>query len=85
MVLLKGMCLFPVRAVSEVQEGASYWAGVQCAGARGGAALRVPQYARLRGVALGSAAAALLLAALAAALCLARRRLRAHSRDKRSR
>ncbi|CAH2107882.1 unnamed protein product [Euphydryas editha] len=71
--------------VSEVEEGASYWAGVQCAGALGGAALRVPEYTRLRGVAIGSAAAALLLAALAAALCLVRRRLRSHSHDKRTR
>ncbi|XP_050346997.1 protein borderless [Nymphalis io] len=71
--------------VSEVEEGASYWARVQCANAQGGAALHVPEYARLRGVAVGSAAAALLLAALAAALCLARRRLRPHSLDKRTR
>ncbi|CAH0714045.1 unnamed protein product, partial [Brenthis ino] len=71
--------------VSEVEEGASYWARVDCGGASGGGAVRVPQYARLRGVAVGSAAAALLLAALAAALCLARRRLRGRSLDKRTR
>lgn len=62
--------------MSGAEEGARYWARVQCAsGARGGAALRVPEFARLRGVAAGCAAAALLLAALAAALYAARRRL----------
>ncbi|XP_013174984.1 PREDICTED: protein turtle-like [Papilio xuthus] len=63
--------------VSEVEEGAEYVARVWCAsGARGGAELRVPQYARLRGVAAGAAAAALLLAAAAGALWAARHRLR---------
>lgn len=74
--------------VSEVEEGGSYWARVECGGAGGGlggGGVRVPEYARLRGVAVGSAAAALLLAALAAALCLARRRLRPHALDKRTR
>ncbi|KPJ13358.1 Protein turtle [Papilio machaon] len=62
--------------VSEVEEGAEYLARVWCAsGARGGAALRVPQYARMRGVAAGAAAAALLLAAAAGALWAARHRL----------
>ncbi|XP_068632528.1 protein borderless [Battus philenor] len=64
--------------VSEVEEGAEYEARVSCSsGARGAAAVRVPQYARLRGVAAGAAGAALLLAALAAALWAVRRRLRA--------
>ncbi|CAG4961810.1 unnamed protein product [Parnassius apollo] len=62
--------------VGSVEEGAEYEARVQCvSGVRGGTVVRVPQYARLRGVAAGAAAAALLLAALAAALWLARRRL----------
>ncbi|XP_045534516.1 protein borderless [Papilio machaon] len=62
--------------VSEVEEGAEYLARVWCAsGARGGAALRVPQYTRMRGVAAGAAAAALLLAAAAGALWAARHRL----------
>ncbi|XP_039751277.1 protein borderless-like [Pararge aegeria] len=60
--------------VGELREGARYWAQVRCAGARGAAALAVPQYARLRGVALGAGGGALLLAALAGALCAARRR-----------
>ncbi|CAG9578047.1 unnamed protein product [Danaus chrysippus] len=68
-----------------VVEGAGYWASVECGELVGGAGLQVPQYARLRGVAAGSAAAALLLAGLAGALCLARRRLRPHARDKRAR
>ncbi|XP_032515574.2 protein borderless isoform X1 [Danaus plexippus] len=71
--------------VSPVVEGAGYWAGVECGEVIGGTGVQVPQYTRLRGVAAGSAAAALLLGALAAALCLARRRLRPHARDKRSR
>lgn len=53
-----------------------YWARVACGRARGGAALRVPEYARLRGAAAGAGGAALLLAALGAALYAARRRLR---------
>ncbi|XP_041988064.1 protein borderless [Aricia agestis] len=60
--------------VNVVEEGASYWATVQCPASTGGASLHVPAYGRLRGVAAGSAAAALLLAALATALLLARRR-----------
>lgn len=63
--------------MGELEEGRQYWARVQCvSGFGGGAALRVPEYGRLRGVAAGAAAAALLLAALAGALFLARRRLR---------
>ncbi|XP_052754731.1 LOW QUALITY PROTEIN: protein borderless [Galleria mellonella] len=62
--------------INGVEEGARYWARVECAsGASGGAALRVPEYTRLRGVAGGCAAAALLLAAGAAALYFARHRL----------
>ncbi|XP_038215044.1 protein borderless-like [Zerene cesonia] len=61
--------------VSEVEEGASYWARVECGSAWGGAALHVPQYGRMRGVALGVGVGALLLAALAAAALLLRRRL----------
>ncbi|KAI8422144.1 hypothetical protein MSG28_006055 [Choristoneura fumiferana] len=68
------------RAVSSVEEGGQYWARVSCGGERGGAALSVPQYARLRGVAAACAGAALLLAALAAAALLARRRLPACGR-----
>ncbi|XP_049696319.2 protein borderless [Helicoverpa armigera] len=88
-LLATGHTLHDYMLVSGAEEGAQYWARVQCAsGARGGAALRVPEYARLRGVAAGCAAAALLLAALAAALYAARRRLwsRAAPRcDKRAR
>lgn len=65
-------------AVGELEEGGQYWARVQCvSGFGGGAALRVPEYGRLRGVAGGVAAVALLLAAVAGALFLARRRFRA--------
>ncbi|CAH1646879.1 unnamed protein product [Spodoptera littoralis] len=75
-LLATGHTLHDYMLVSGAEEGARYWARVQCAsGASGGAALRVPEYARLRGVAAGCAAAALLLAALAAALLAARRRL----------
>ncbi|CAK1601459.1 unnamed protein product [Parnassius mnemosyne] len=67
--------------VGSVEEGVEYEARVQCvSGVRGGAAVRVPQYARMRGVAAAAAAAALLLAALAAALWLARHRLRTCTR-----
>ncbi|XP_052739432.1 protein borderless [Bicyclus anynana] len=66
--------------VRALEEGGRYWAAVRCAGAGGGAALAVPRYARLRTVALSSAGAALLLAALAGALLAARRRLRAGKR-----
>ncbi|KAJ0175368.1 hypothetical protein K1T71_008527 [Dendrolimus kikuchii] len=62
--------------VNDVEEGGLYWARVQCAtGEWGGGALHVPEYARLRGVALGCGVGALLLAALAAALWLGRARL----------
>lgn len=62
--------------MSEVSEGGRYWARVQCAsGARGSAALHVPEYGRLRGVAAGCAAGALLVAALGGALYATRRRL----------
>ncbi|XP_072938896.1 protein borderless isoform X2 [Epargyreus clarus] len=72
--------------VGGVEEGERYWARVQCGAAAGGAAVQVPQYARLRGVAIGAAVGALLLAALAAALLLARRRLpRRQRNDKRAR
>lgn len=75
-LLATGHTLHDYMLVGGAAEGARYWARVQCAsGAWGGAALRVPEYARLRGVAVGCAAAALLLAALAAALYAARRRL----------
>ncbi|KAJ8731062.1 hypothetical protein PYW08_002475 [Mythimna loreyi] len=75
-LLATGHTLHDYMLVSGAEEGARYWARVQCAsGAWGGAALLVPEYARLRGVALGCAAAALLLAALAVALYAARRRL----------
>ncbi|XP_075974455.1 borderless [Anticarsia gemmatalis] len=67
--------------VSGAEEGAWYWARVACAGgAWGGAALRVPEYARLRGVAAACAGAALLLAVAGAALYAARRRLCAGKR-----
>ncbi|CAG9570381.1 unnamed protein product [Danaus chrysippus] len=46
-----------VLKVSPVVEGAGYWASVECGELVGGAGLQVPQYARLRGVAAGSAAA----------------------------
>lgn len=65
--------------VSDVEEGGHYWARVQCAsGEWGGAALRVPEYSRLRAVAVGCGAGALLLAAVAAALWVGRGRLLPH-------
>lgn len=69
-----------------VEEGGAYWAQVQCGGAWGGSAARVPHYGRLRAAALGVGVAALLLAAAATAAWLLRRRLfRRPVRDKRSR
>ncbi|XP_062527577.1 protein borderless [Bombyx mori] len=62
--------------VREVEEGARYRARVECAsGARGGAGLAVPQYARLRGAALGCAGGAVLLGAAALLLYACRHRL----------
>lgn len=66
--------MFPVSS-SVATEGAHLAVRVRCGSVTGGAALRVPEYGRLRGVAVGAAVAALLLAALAAALYAARRRL----------
>ncbi|VVC98470.1 unnamed protein product [Leptidea sinapis] len=65
-------------------EGGAYRARVRCGSAAGHAALHVPQYARLRTVAVGVAAGALLLAALAAALLVWRRRSARSSRDSRT-
>ncbi|CAB3224104.1 unnamed protein product [Arctia plantaginis] len=62
--------------VDSAEEGMRYWAHVACGTAHGGAALRVPEYSRLRSVAAGAGVAALLLAALGAALYATRRRLR---------
>ncbi|CAH0581057.1 unnamed protein product [Chrysodeixis includens] len=50
-LLATGHTLHDYMLVSGAEEGARYWARVQCAGGAGGAGLRVPEYARLRGVA----------------------------------
>ncbi|KAL0830943.1 hypothetical protein ABMA28_001842 [Loxostege sticticalis] len=61
--------------MSEIEEGSSYWARVECAGgAWGGAALAVPAYARLRTAAAACAVGALLLAGAAGAAYFARKR-----------
>ncbi|CAK1549311.1 unnamed protein product [Leptosia nina] len=62
--------------VSDLEEGTTYWAQVQCGAAWGGAATSTPHTGRLRGAALGAALGALLLAAAAAGACFLRRRLR---------
>lgn len=75
-LLATGHTLHDYMLVSDTEEGVRYWVRVQCAsGAWGGAALQVPEYARLRGVAAGCGIAALLLAGLAVALYAARRRI----------
>lgn len=71
--------------VPDVEDGERYWIRVDClAGWSGSATLHVPEYARLRAVAVGCAVSALLLAALALGLYVARDRL-CPARNKRRR
>ncbi|CAG9113586.1 unnamed protein product [Plutella xylostella] len=70
--------------IPEVEDGERYWLRVECvSGGAGVASVHVPEYARLKAVALGCSVAALLLAGLAVALYLARDRVCPPRRDKR--
>ncbi|XP_048480681.1 protein borderless [Plutella xylostella] len=70
--------------IPEVEDGERYWLRVECvSGGSGVASIHVPEYGRLKAVAVGCAVAALLLAVLAVVLYLARDRVCPPRRDKR--